>query len=43
MQPAVWVGAAIVAAGAVASFAIPSRRRPAEVVEATEPALDVAA
>ncbi|HKP19189.1 MAG TPA: DHA2 family efflux MFS transporter permease subunit [Gaiellaceae bacterium] len=30
MNVAVWVGAAVVAAGAVAAFAIPRRRRPAE-------------
>jgi EmrB/QacA subfamily drug resistance transporter len=30
MQPAVWVGAAIVAVGALAAAAIPSRKRPAE-------------
>jgi EmrB/QacA subfamily drug resistance transporter len=39
MQPAVWVGAAIVALGALAAFAIPSRRRPAEV---PAPAFDAA-
>jgi EmrB/QacA subfamily drug resistance transporter len=39
MQPAVWVGAAIVALGALAAFAIPARRR----VEAPEPALEAAA
>jgi len=31
MQPAVWVGAIIVGVGALAAFAIPSRRRAAEV------------
>jgi EmrB/QacA subfamily drug resistance transporter len=44
MQPAVWVGAVVVAIGALAAFAIPHRRRPAEAVpEPAEPALDVAA
>jgi EmrB/QacA subfamily drug resistance transporter len=39
MQPAVWVGAAIVALGALAAFAIPSPRRRIEVPEAAlEPA-----
>jgi EmrB/QacA subfamily drug resistance transporter len=40
MQPAVWVGAIIVALGAIAAIAIPSRPRPAE---ALEPALEPAA
>jgi EmrB/QacA subfamily drug resistance transporter len=34
MQPAVWVGAIIVGVGALAAFAIPSRRRAAEVPQA---------
>jgi hypothetical protein len=34
MQPAVWVGAIIVGAGALAALAIPSRRRAAEVPQA---------
>jgi EmrB/QacA subfamily drug resistance transporter len=42
LTPAIWVGAAVVAAGAVAAFAIPRRRRPAEV-EALRPALEEAA
>ena len=41
MQPAVWVGAALVGVGALAAFAIP-RRRPA-VEEELEAALDMAA
>jgi EmrB/QacA subfamily drug resistance transporter len=42
MTPAVYIGAVIVALGAVAAFAIKRPRRGAEVVE-LEPALDVAA
>jgi EmrB/QacA subfamily drug resistance transporter len=42
MTPAVWVGAAVVAAGAVAAFAIPVRRRHAEVPE-LEPSYEAAA
>jgi hypothetical protein len=42
MNVAVWVGAGVVAAGAVAAFAIPRRRRPVEV-ELLGPALDEAA
>jgi EmrB/QacA subfamily drug resistance transporter len=42
MQPAVWVGAAIVAAGSLAAFLIPSRRRAQEEVQ-PEPALEAAA
>jgi EmrB/QacA subfamily drug resistance transporter len=38
MRPAVWVGAGIVAVGALAAFAIPARRR----VEVPEPAIDAA-
>jgi nitrate/nitrite transporter NarK len=34
MQPAVWVGAIIVGVGALAAFAIPSRRRAADVPQA---------
>jgi EmrB/QacA subfamily drug resistance transporter len=34
MQPAVWVGAIIVGVGALAAFAIPSRRRATEVPQA---------
>jgi EmrB/QacA subfamily drug resistance transporter len=41
LRPAVWVGAALVGVGAVASFAIPSRARAEEKVP--EPALDLAA
>ena len=42
MTPAIWIGAAIVLLGAVASFAIPQRRRQAEAV-AGEPAYAEAA
>jgi hypothetical protein len=42
MNVAVWVGAVIVAIGALAAFLIPRRRGPAEV-EALRPALDEAA
>jgi MYXO-CTERM domain-containing protein len=42
MRPAVYIGAAIVALGAVAMFAAGRRRRPADAVVA-EPALDLAA
>src|SRR5215218_8338872 len=38
MTPAIWIGAAIVLLGAVAAFAIPQRRRPAEAEVALEPA-----
>ena len=38
MVPAIWIGAAVVAGGAVAAMLIPSRRR--QEVEALEPALD---
>ena len=31
LNPAIWVGAGVVAAGAIAAFAIPRRRRPQEV------------
>jgi EmrB/QacA subfamily drug resistance transporter len=41
MTVSVWVGAAVVAAGAVAAFLVPSRRRPAEAIEA-ERALEAA-
>jgi EmrB/QacA subfamily drug resistance transporter len=41
LRPAVWVGAAVVGLGAIASFAIPSRARAKE--EVAEPALEVAA
>jgi EmrB/QacA subfamily drug resistance transporter len=34
LVPAIWIGAAVVAAGAVLSLLIPRRARPAEVVEA---------
>jgi EmrB/QacA subfamily drug resistance transporter len=40
MRPAVWVGAGVVAAGALAALAIPSRRRSAE---APQPAFEAAA
>src|SRR5262245_51103313 len=42
MIPAVWIGAAVVAAGAVASFLIPKRGRPQEA-EQLEPAFEAAA
>jgi MFS family permease len=42
LNPAIWVGAGVVALGAVAAFLIPRRRRPAEV-EVLRPALDEAA
>jgi EmrB/QacA subfamily drug resistance transporter len=42
LVPAVWVGAAVVALGAVAALAIPRRKRAAEVVE-LEPAYEAAA
>jgi nucleoside-diphosphate-sugar epimerase len=42
MTPAIWIGAAVVLLGAVASFAIPYRRRSAEAV-AGEPAYAEAA
>ena len=42
MTPAIWIGAAVVLLGAVASFAIPHRRRQAEAV-AGEPAYAEAA
>ena len=38
LVPAIWIGAAVVAAGAVAALAIPSKRR----LERLEPALEVA-
>jgi EmrB/QacA subfamily drug resistance transporter len=41
MIPAVWIGAAVVAAGAVASFLIPKRRR--QEAEELEPAFEPAA
>jgi EmrB/QacA subfamily drug resistance transporter len=41
MNVAVWVGAAVVAAGAVAAFLIPRRRRPQEVA-VSEPLLEAA-
>jgi MFS family permease len=41
LRPAVWVGAAVVGLGAIASFAIPSRARAEEDVP--EPALEAAA
>jgi EmrB/QacA subfamily drug resistance transporter len=41
MNVSVWIGAIIVAAGAVASFLVPSRRRPVEAVE-VEQALEAA-
>jgi hypothetical protein len=43
MTPALWIGAAVVLAGAVAAFLIPARRRPAEAEVAVEPALAEAA
>jgi len=39
MVPAVWIGAAVVAAGAVAAFLIPARARRQEA-EQLEPAFD---
>ncbi len=42
LTPAVWVGAGVVALGAVAAFSIPRRRRPAEVEELV-PELEAAA
>jgi EmrB/QacA subfamily drug resistance transporter len=42
MVPAVWVGAALVAVAAVAAFAIPRRKRPAQVEE-LRPGLEAAA
>jgi MYXO-CTERM domain-containing protein len=42
MTPAVYIGAAIVALGAVAAFAIGRRRRPQEAV-ASDPAFELAA
>jgi EmrB/QacA subfamily drug resistance transporter len=41
MLPAIWIGAAVVAAGAVAAMLIPSKRR--QEAEALEPAFDQAA
>jgi EmrB/QacA subfamily drug resistance transporter len=41
MVPAVWIGAGVVAAGAVASFLIPKRSRPQEAEE-LEPAFEAA-
>ena len=43
MTPAIWIGAAIVLLGAVAAFAIPHRRRPAEAVVPVEAAYSEAA
>ncbi len=42
LNPAMYVGAAVVALGALAAFSIPRRRRPAEV-EVLQPVLDEAA
>jgi EmrB/QacA subfamily drug resistance transporter len=42
LNPAIWVGAVIVALGAVAALLIPRRRRPAEM-EVLQPALEEAA
>jgi MFS family permease len=42
LTPAIWVGAVVVAVGALAALLIPRRRRPAEV-EALRPVLDEAA
>jgi len=42
LNPAIWVGAGIVALGAVAAFAIPRRRR-AQVLTVSEPAFEQAA
>ena len=43
MTPAVWVGAVVVALGAIAALAIPRRRRPQEVAAVEpEPALEAA-
>jgi len=43
MTPALWIGAAIVLAGAVAAFAIPRRKRAVEAAVETGPALAEAA
>jgi MFS family permease len=43
MQPAVWVGAAVVGLGALAAFAIPRKPRAREVEAPARPALDEAA
>ena len=43
MQPAVWVGAAVVGLGALAAFAIPRKSRAREVEAPARPALDEAA
>jgi ABC-type glycerol-3-phosphate transport system permease component len=43
LNPAIWVGAGVVALGALAAFAIPRRRRPQEVsVAESEPLLEAA-
>jgi hypothetical protein len=42
LTPAIWIGAAVVALGAVAAFSIPPRETRAEVL-ALEPALEEAA
>jgi EmrB/QacA subfamily drug resistance transporter len=39
LNPAIWVGAGVVALGALAAFAIPRRRRPQEVPAESEPEL----
>jgi hypothetical protein len=43
MIPAVWIGAAVVAAGAVASFLIPNRAKRRQEAEQLEPAFEPAA
>jgi MFS family permease len=43
LRPAVWVGAAVVGLGAIASFAIPSRPKAVEEVAEPELALEAAA
>jgi hypothetical protein len=43
MNPAIWVGAALVGVAALAALAIPRRRRPQEAtVTETEPLLEAA-
>src|SRR5438132_10425048 len=43
LTPAVWVGAIVVGAGALAAIAIPRRRPPVAAVQELEPALEAAA
>jgi EmrB/QacA subfamily drug resistance transporter len=43
LNPAIWVGAGVVAVGAIAALAIPRRRRPQEAIaEVSEPVLEAA-